>query len=95
MGEVIQLQRASRLEQPGVPRIGDLQLEPAELDWLAQRAGEIAHRRAFTGVDFHALVRALSLGRAMKALANGSRTDRDLADEVARRRSEILAGLRT
>lgn len=88
MGEVIQLERRR------VPTVGELQLDAAELDWLAQRAGEIAHRRAFTTADFQALTRVLTLGRAVTALANGSREDGDLADAVARRRSELLAGLR-
>ena len=94
MGEVIRLERVFQREQPYSPlRVKELKLDATELDWLAQRAGEIAHRRPFTNGDFEALIRILTLDRAMKTLAAVSGTDADVAAVVALRRSEILAGL--
>jgi len=97
MGKVIPLERPSerrRHTRPDdAPKLGDFRFEDGELEWLAERAGQIAYRRSFTDTDLRALIRAITLARATGTLVKVSDTDGDLAVAVERRRREILADL--
>ncbi len=98
MGKVIPLVRQQQVpEAPrplaDVPSLGELALEGEELEWLARHAADIASNRPLTEDDFRALVRAVSLDRAVKHLVMVSNTDGDLAVAVERRRVEILGTL--
>jgi len=97
MGKVIPLERPSERRRfahpPDAPKLSDIALDEAELEWLAQRAGEIACARPFTESDFRGLIRVLALTRATGALVEVSDTDGDLAIAVERRRQQILADL--